>query len=67
VLEGDDHEDARRLAGEIAETEDAYLVEDSLDLLTCDGAGTIGIGCVAKAIAPDDVPCPKSRQTRDLR
>jgi threonine dehydratase len=79
VLEGDDHEDARRLAGEIAETEDAYLVEDSLDLLTCDGAGTIGlellehaqdnvdvllialgggamasgIGCVAKAIAPD--------------
>jgi threonine dehydratase len=79
VLEGDDHEDARRLAREIAETKGAYLVEDSLDLLTCDGAGTIGlellehaqenvdvllialgggamasgIGCVAKAIAPD--------------
>jgi threonine dehydratase len=79
VLEGDDHEDARRLACEIAEAEGAYLVEDSLDLFTCDGAGTIGlevleraqerldvvlvalgggamasgIGCVAKAIAPD--------------
>jgi threonine dehydratase len=43
VLEGDDHEDARRLACEIAEAEGAYLVEDSLDLLTCDGAGTIGL------------------------
>jgi threonine dehydratase len=79
VLEGDDHEDARRLACELAERAGAYLVEDSLDLLTCDGAGTIGlellehaqehvdvllialgggamaggIGCVAKAIAPD--------------
>jgi len=79
VLEGDDHEDARRLACEIAEARGAYLVEDSLDLRTCDGAGTIGlelleparerldvllvalgggamasgIGCVAKALAPD--------------
>jgi threonine dehydratase len=43
VLEGDDHEDARQLAREIAEAEGAYLVEDSLDLLTCDGAGTIGL------------------------
>jgi threonine dehydratase len=43
VLKGDDHEDARQLACEIAEAENAYLVEDSLDLLTCDGAGTIGL------------------------
>ena len=42
-LEGDDIEDARRIAGEIAEREGSYLVEDSLDLLTCDGAGTIGL------------------------
>jgi threonine dehydratase len=79
VLASGDHEDARRLACETAEAEGAYLVEDSLDLLTCDGAGTIGlelleqgqenvdvllialgggalasgIGCVARAIAPD--------------
>jgi threonine dehydratase len=42
-LEGEDIEDARRVAGEIAELEGSYLVEDSLDLLTCDGAGTIGL------------------------
>ena len=79
MLEGGDHEAARQLAREIAEAEGAYLVEDSLDLLTCDGAGTIGlelfekaeqdvdvllialgggamasgIGCVAKALAPN--------------
>jgi threonine dehydratase len=42
-LEGDDIEDARQLACAIAEREASYLVEDSLDLLTCDGAGTIGL------------------------
>ena len=42
-LEGDDIEDARRAARAIAEREGSYLVEDSLDLLTCDGAGTIGL------------------------
>ena len=42
-LEGDDIEDARRLARAIAEREGSYLVEDSLDLRTCDGAGTIGL------------------------
>jgi threonine dehydratase len=42
-LEGDDIEDARRLARAIAEREGSYLVEDSLDLHTCDGAGTIGL------------------------
>ncbi len=42
-LEGDDIEDARRAAREIAEREGSHLVEDSLDLLTCDGAGTIGL------------------------
>ena len=43
TLEGDDIEDARRTAVEIAGLEGHYLVEDSLDLLTCDGAGTIGL------------------------
>ena len=42
-LEGDDIEDARQAAAAIAEREGSYLVEDSLDLLTCDGAGTIGL------------------------
>jgi threonine dehydratase len=55
VLEGDDHEDARRLACEIAEAEGAYLVEDSLDLLTCDGAGTIGLELLEDAAEDIDV------------
>jgi threonine dehydratase len=55
VLEGDDHEDARRLACEIAEAEGAYLVEDSLDLLTCDGAGTIGLELLEAAAEHIDV------------
>jgi threonine dehydratase len=55
VLEGDDHEDARRLACEIAEAEGAYLVEDSLDLLTCDGAGTIGLELLEDAAEHIDV------------
>ena len=42
-LEGDDIEDARRLACAIAERDGSYLVEDSLDLFTCDGAGTVGL------------------------
>jgi threonine dehydratase len=42
-LEGNDIEDARGLARAIAEREGSYLVEDSLDLFTCDGAGTIGL------------------------
>jgi threonine dehydratase len=42
-LEGDDIEDARGVARAVAEGDGSYLVEDSLDLLTCDGAGTIGL------------------------
>jgi threonine dehydratase len=42
-LAGDDIEDARVLARGIAEDEGAYLVEDSLELSTCEGAGTIGL------------------------
>ena len=42
-LVGDDIEDARSEASSIADREGSYLVEDSLDLLTCDGAGTIGL------------------------
>src|SRR6266545_480882 len=41
-LEGEDIEDARLLAREIAEAGGDYLVEDSLDLATCEGAATIG-------------------------
>jgi threonine dehydratase len=42
-LAGDDIEDARLLARALADEEGAYLVEDSLDLSTCEGAGTIGL------------------------
>jgi threonine dehydratase len=45
-LEGEDIEDARQLAREIADTAGAYLVEDSLDLATCEGAATIGLELV---------------------
>ena len=38
-LDGEDIEDARLRAREIAEARRAYLVEDSLDLATCEGAG----------------------------
>jgi threonine dehydratase len=48
-LAGDDIEDARLLARGIAEDEDAYLVEDSLDLSTCEGAGTIGLELLGRA------------------
>lgn len=53
VLEGDDHEDARRLACELAEAPGAYLVEDSLDLRTCEGAASIGLELLEAA--PEDV------------
>jgi threonine dehydratase len=45
-LEGEDIEDARLLAQQIADTDGAYLVEDSLDLATCEGAATIGLELV---------------------
>ena len=45
-LDGADIEDARLLAREIAETDQAYLVEDSLELGTCEGAATIGLELV---------------------
>ena len=45
-VEGEDIEDARLIAREIAEVDDAYLVEDSLDLATCEGAATIGLELV---------------------
>jgi threonine dehydratase len=42
-LEGDDIEDARVIARTIAGDEGAHLVEDSLDVPTCEGAATIGL------------------------
>src|SRR5450755_1279287 len=45
-LEGEDIEDARVRAREIADADGAYLVEDSLDLATCEGAATIGLELV---------------------
>jgi threonine dehydratase len=45
-LEGEDIEDARLLARESAAADGAYLVEDSLDLATCEGAATMGLELV---------------------
>jgi threonine dehydratase len=45
-LEGEDIEDARLLAREIAATDGAYLVEDSEHIATCEGAATIGLELV---------------------
>jgi threonine dehydratase len=46
-LDGEDIEDARLLAREIAQADrGAYLVEDSLDVATCEGAATIGLELV---------------------
>jgi threonine dehydratase len=42
-VEGDDIEHARVLARRIAEQDGAYLVEDSLDVATCEGAATMGL------------------------
>jgi threonine dehydratase len=45
-LDGEDIEHARVRAREIAQADGAYLVEDSLDLATCEGAATIGLELV---------------------
>jgi threonine dehydratase len=54
-LEGEDIEDARLLAREIAEADGTYLVEDSLDLATCEGAATMGLELVRDDPALDVV------------
>ena len=55
LLDGEDIEDARLLARELAERDGAYLVEDSLDLATCEGAATIGLELVRDDPALDVV------------
>jgi threonine dehydratase len=54
-VDGEDIEDAGLLAREIAEAHGAYLVEDSLDLATCEGAATIGLELVRDDPALDVV------------
>jgi threonine dehydratase len=51
-LVGDDIEDARVAAREVTA---AHLVEDSLDVGTCEGAGTIGLELLERGPAPDVV------------
>jgi threonine dehydratase len=48
-LVGDDIEDARMAAVAIAEQDGVHLVEDSLDLGTCEGAATIGLELAERA------------------
>jgi threonine dehydratase len=54
-LEGNDIEVPRVLARAHAESEDSYLVEDSLDLATCEGAATIGLELAQAAVRFDVV------------
>jgi threonine dehydratase len=50
-LDGEDIEHARLLACDIAEASGAYLVEDSLDLATCEGAATISLETIRGSIS----------------
>lgn len=52
-LDGGDIELPRALAREFARVEGAFLVEDSLDVDTCEGAATIGLELLAGADRPD--------------
>lgn len=54
-LDGEDIERPRELARAYAEAEGAYLVEDSLDLDTCEGAATIGLELVEAPVELDAV------------
>jgi threonine dehydratase len=54
-LEGDDIEDARLLARELAAADGSYHVEDSEHLATCEGAATIGLELVRDDPALDVV------------
>lgn len=54
-LEGDDIEVPRVLARAYAESEGSYLVEDSLDLATCEGAATIGLELASSGVRFDAV------------
>jgi threonine dehydratase len=54
-LEGDDIEVPRRLARAYAENCGAHLVEDSLDVGTCEGAATIALELMDASIAFDVV------------
>jgi threonine dehydratase len=54
-LDGDDIELPRARARAFAETSGAYLVEDSLDLDTCEGAATIGLELAAAPAKLDAV------------
>lgn len=57
-LVGGDHEVARERAAEIARVDGIRLLEDSLDVETCEGAGTIGLELVEaseRGVEPFDV------------
>jgi threonine dehydratase len=54
-LEGDDIEGPRLLARAHAARHGSYLVEDSLDLATCEGAATIGLELVEREVRFDVV------------
>lgn len=54
-LEGDDIELPRALARAHADAEGGYLVEDSLDIDTCEGAATIGLELVEAPVRLDVV------------
>jgi len=65
IVDGD-IEDARHLARQIANSENAFLVEDSENIDTCEGAGTIGLELVEDA-ADDRVSIDGLAQVGDRR
>ncbi len=54
IVDGD-FDDARRLARQMADSEGAFLVEDSENLDTCEGAGTIGLELIEGGVSADAV------------
>jgi threonine dehydratase len=54
IVDGD-FDDARRLARRVADSDGAFLVEDSENIDTCEGAGTIGLELIEDGDAVDVV------------
>ena len=66
IVDGD-FDDARRLAWQMADIEGAFLVEDSENLDTCEGAGTIGLELIKDGGPVDAVLVSRGRRHGDGR
>jgi len=64
-LEGDDIELPRILARAHADADGGYLVEDSLDIATCEGAATIGLELIDAPVSLEVVLVARRRCARE--